>query len=141
MSTASNLLDLVTLEAVNQGWPIDCRILVVLILWDTSLAESVKAPTVSVTLVVNCEAVIVSTSDLGDELALKTKLTRNESTQGGAGDDATCKLVLLTCTPSEDFASVIDGKHMIGTSGETDDPLELRNENWSSLSLKAISEA
>jgi len=140
MGATNNLLDVVLLEILNFSWCTDSAV-IFRFLFNASLAERVQTPGVDVAILLDSEAVIIAATNVDDGFSLQAELTRNESANGGTGDDSAGKLALLTRSPGEDFAFVVSGEDVIGAAGHFDDVLELWDEHWSVLILHGWTEA
>lgn len=101
---------------------------------DAGCAETVQAPGVDRAVGVDGERVVVAGADVHNVLA-QAELARLQAVQLVALDDAAAELVLLTRTPREDAAPVVEGEDVVGTTGELLDLLEARDQDGSGLNL------
>ena len=107
VAATNDLLDVEIPKALNNGGGLDGIVLVIRILGNTSLTEGVKSPGIDLPDIIDSKAVVVAATDLGDILALETKLTGDKSSNGSSRDDTASKLVLLSSAPGEDFTLVV----------------------------------
>lgn len=99
---------------------------------DAGCAETVQAPGVDRAVGVDGERVVGAGADVHNVLA-QAELARLQAVQLVALDDAAAELVLLTRTPGEDAAPVVEGEDVVGTTGELLDLLEGRDQDGSGL--------
>jgi hypothetical protein len=141
MAATNDLFDVEIPKAFDNGGGLNRIVLVIRVLGNTSLTESVKSPGIDLPNIIDSKAVVVAATDLGDELALESKLTGNKSSNGGSRDDTASKLVLLPSSPGEDFALVVQCQDVIGSSSKSGDVLQLRDKSRGALSSDALPEA
>lgn len=99
---------------------------------DAGCAETVQAPGVDRAVGVDGERVVGAGAYVHNVLA-QAELARLQAVQLVALDDAAAELVLLTRTPGEDTAPVVEGEDVVGTTGELLDLLEGRDQDGSGL--------
>jgi hypothetical protein len=141
VAAANDLLDIEIAEALNNSGSLYRIVLIILILGNASLTESIESPGIDLSRLVDSKAVVVAAANLCNILPLESKLTRDKSAHGGSRDDTTSKLVLLAGSPREDLALVVESQDVIGSSREGGDILQLRNKNRGALSRDTLLEA
>lgn len=94
---------------------------------DSSLGKAVETPSPNRAIFRDGKTVILSGEDAGSfgRLLLESNRMGSEGGDTVALSDAATKLVLLTATPSEHSAFVVEGKDVIVTASNVDDILEL----------------
>ena len=74
VSAAVNLLDLVAIEALDQGGS-ENGVVRVVREWNASLTEGIETPGIDFVILVDSKAVVIACSNPGDLFALETELT------------------------------------------------------------------
>lgn len=138
MVAASQLLDVESLERLDNCWLRDDATGLADGILDTGLTIVVETPGPDLALVIDSEAVVCPAVDEGNRPTFKAKLTWNETAGAGTLNDSTAKLVLLTTAPGEDIVLVVSCHNVVGSACDINDLLELFNKERSVLDLNTL---
>lgn len=142
MSAALNPLYVVLFKVINEGGVVDNVVLLLVSrLWDAGLAKRVQTPGPDLATLFDGEGVVVTTADMLDDLSLKAKFTRHESSGSRPRDNATGKLMLLSGSPVEGAALGVDGKYVVRSGSDHLNLLQLWDQSWCLLNMRAGPEA
>lgn len=130
---ASQLLDVESLESLDNCWLRDDATGLSDGILDTGLTIVVETPGPDLTLAIDSEAVICPAVDEGYRPTFKAKLTWNETAGARTLNDSATKLVLLATAPGEDIVLVVSRHNVVRSARDINDLLKLFDKERSVL--------
>ena len=133
--------DVLVREAGDDGRLEDDGFVFARVVFVPGLAEVVEAPGPDFAGGVDGEGVVGAAVDVGDFVARKPELTRDEPVHARALDDATAQLVLLPGAPGGDVAFGVEGEDVVVAADDAGDFREAGDAHEGSLDLRVGGEA